>query len=77
MSEVAYLELVDLTGRQLHPGKRGRLQAATPIVLKQIRLSEAQWLIQVRGIESRYWRRLARTIGCATWAEMGARHRRC
>jgi len=56
MSQAAYLKLADLTGRQLHPGKRGRINASTPAVLKQIGLNEPQWLVQVRGIESRYWR---------------------
>jgi len=56
MTQAAYVELVDHSGRQLHPGKRGRIQTSTPVVLKQIGLNEPQWLIQVRGIESRYWR---------------------
>jgi len=56
MTQAAYLDLVDRSGRQLHPGKRGRIQASAPAVLKQIGLNEPQWLIQVRGIESRYWR---------------------
>jgi len=56
LTEAGYLELVDQTGRQLHPGKRGHIQASTPAVLRQIGLNQPQWLTQVRGLESRYWR---------------------
>ena len=50
-----YIELVDWTGRQLHPGKRGTIAATAPPALRRI-APEADWLPQVRGIESRYWR---------------------
>ena len=56
LTQAAYLELVDQTGRQLHPGKRGRISVATPPVLRTLGLNHRQWLTQVKGIESRYWR---------------------
>jgi len=56
MDSATYLDLADQTGRQLHPGKRGRIQHSAPPVLQQIGLNQPQWLVQVRGIESRYWR---------------------
>ncbi len=56
MTNSAYIELVDVSGRQLHPNKHGRIPPTAPAVLKQIGLNEPQWLVQVRGIESRYCR---------------------
>ena len=56
MTQAMYLELVDSTGRKPDPGKRGHIQASTLAVLKQIGPTESQWLLQVRGIECRYWR---------------------
>ncbi len=55
-----YIDLVDWTGRQLHPGKHGAIAEDAPRVLRRFG-TEAQWAFQVRGIESRYWR----AIGCA------------
>jgi hypothetical protein len=50
-----YLELVDWTGRQCHPGKRGRISESAPRILRRM-TGEDDWLRQIRGIESRYWR---------------------
>ena len=52
----AYLDLVDWTGRLVHPGKRGVIPADRPRVLDQLGLREREWRAQVLGIESRYWR---------------------
>jgi hypothetical protein len=56
-----YLDLVDWTGRELHPGKRGVIAASAPRPLSSF-TTEREWLMQVRGIESRYWR----AVGSAT-----------
>ena len=56
LTQAVYLELVDQTGRQLHPGKRGRISVVSPPVLKTLGLNQRQWLTQVKGIERRYWR---------------------
>ncbi len=50
-----YIALVDWTGRQLHPGKRGAIATTVPPALRRV-ACESEWLPQVRGIESRYWR---------------------
>jgi hypothetical protein len=50
-----YIDLVDWTGRHLHPDKRGMIAAGAPPALRRI-AAEGDWLRQVRGIESRYWR---------------------
>ena len=56
ISELAYVELVDWTGRLLHRQKRGKIAAGTPPILKQLEISERRWTGQVRGTESIYWR---------------------
>ena len=60
ITEASYIQLVDWTGRQLHPGKRGVIDGDTPPAL-QVTAEPAQWIRQVRGIESRY----CRAIGSA------------
>ncbi len=55
ISEREYIELVDWAGRQLHPGKRGRIADACPPVLASI-APASRWLRQVNGIESRFCR---------------------
>lgn len=60
ISEGEYLRLVDWTGRQLRPGKRGRIPADAPPLLAACHL-DAHWLDQVRGVESRF----CRAIGSA------------
>jgi len=53
ISESAYIRLVDWTGRQLHPGKRGAIYASAPPALRSI-ANDAAWLRQVRGVKTRY-----------------------
>lgn len=48
-----YLKLVQWTGEQLRPDKRGAL-TKTPKLLGE--RSPRRWLLRVNGIESRYWR---------------------
>ena len=50
-----YLELVDWAGRQLHPGKRGRISHHAPCPVPELR-DPAIILSHARGIESRYCR---------------------
>ena len=51
-----YLQLLDWTGRQLHPGKRGRIAAGAPAVLWTLDADPSRWTARVRGIGSGYWR---------------------
>jgi REP element-mobilizing transposase RayT len=55
-----YIELVDWTGRQLHPGKAGIISASAPPALRRVQ-PETVWLSQTSGIERRY----CRAIGSA------------
>ena len=50
-----FLELANWTGRRLRPDKRGAIDVAPPI-LRRLVLRATEWLYQVKGIESRYWR---------------------
>jgi hypothetical protein len=56
LSETEYLAVLDWTGRQLHPTKRGRIEGSPPAVLAA-RVPEAdRWIQAVTGIETDYWR---------------------
>ena len=51
-----YLELVDHTGRQIHPGKRGVVAGAPPAALAGIGCSADRWRRQVLAVGSEYFR---------------------
>lgn len=51
-----YLQLVDWSGRVLHPGKRGSIDDRVPEVLQRLQLRKTQWLTQVPATESHFWR---------------------
>ena len=56
ISAADYIELVDFTGRELHPGKRGKIEASEPKVLTKLGLDKNHWTTRVKGIGSGYWR---------------------
>jgi REP element-mobilizing transposase RayT len=67
-----YLHLLDWTGRQLAPGKRGRIAGEPPVCLRGIDPNPTRWATRVRAFGSGYWRvvgsaedmvELARRIG--------------
>jgi hypothetical protein len=60
LSARQYIALVDWSGRQLHPHKKGCI-AAHPAPPPPPRIDTSRWLAQVRGVESRY----CRAIGSA------------
>jgi REP element-mobilizing transposase RayT len=51
-----YLELVDHTGRQIHPGKRGAVTGPPPAALARIGYTKDQWQRQVLAVGSGYCR---------------------
>jgi len=51
-----YLAVVDWTGRQVHPTKRGRIGDLAPAALSRVIPDPAQWTQTVVGIETDYWR---------------------
>jgi len=53
MSLAEYLELLDWTGRQVHPGKRGSVARKTPPILDRLNLSPEFWLQTIAGFGKR------------------------
>ena len=56
MKQCDYLELVDHTGRQIHPGKRGAISGPPPAALARIGYSSDRWKRQVLAVGSGYFR---------------------
>ena len=61
MTEASYIELVQWTGEQARPDKRGKLKPASqisnpPEALWSVAKHPKQWLRQVQGTESQYYR---------------------
>ena len=51
-----YLQLLDWTGRQLAPGKHGRIVGEVPTCLHGLDRTPERWTTRVRAIGSGYWR---------------------
>jgi hypothetical protein len=64
-----YLELVAWTGRQVHPGKRGRLSQGAPEIVTRWDASPARWHTRVMAIGSGYWRVVGEVQDLKVWAE--------
>ena len=56
MTEAEYIDLVDFTGREWHPGKRGVIRADEPKALRKLGLDKDHWTMKVKGVGSSYWR---------------------
>ena len=52
-----YLEWLDLTGRQLHPGKRGSIPESAPPILERLGIHTEGWLKLIDKM--RHWRGVA------------------
>jgi REP element-mobilizing transposase RayT len=63
-----YIELVDWSGRQLHPTKRGRIEPGQPPALQRIGLSPRAWKHQVLGTESLYHRAIGEAADLIAYA---------
>ena len=50
------IELVDWSGRQMHPGKRGKIEASEPSALSRLGVATRRWEHDVRGVGNGYWR---------------------
>ena len=53
MSLAEYLELLDWTGRQVKPGKRGSVAQKVPPILDRLNLSPELWLQTIAGFAKR------------------------
>jgi hypothetical protein len=56
MSSFDYVALVDWTGRQLHPAKRGHISGPPPAALRRTIVDPDRWMRTVAGVEVDYWR---------------------
>lgn len=56
ISAAQYIDLVDWTARQIHPGKRGVVADEVPRALDRLDVSADRWSVEVKGIGSHYWR---------------------
>lgn len=63
LTVAAYVDLVDWTGRQLRPDKRGKIAAAEPAALARLGVDGARWELHVRGVGSGYWRAVGSVQG--------------
>ena len=59
LTNADYLELVDFTGRMIHPGKRGAIKETEPKALTKLGLDPQHWTAKVKGIGNGYWRVVA------------------
>ena len=58
----AYVELVEWTGKQVRPGKRGALSAHAPSALARYGDDPERWTTRVKAVGCGYWR----VIGAAS-----------
>ncbi len=56
LTAAEYIDLVDFTGREMHAGKRGKIDATEPRALRKLGLDKDHWTTRVKGIGSGYWR---------------------
>ncbi len=46
LSIAQYLNLIDWTGRQMHPGKRGKIDLERPRIFDRLGLTDRSWTTQ-------------------------------
>ena len=51
LSSTEYIELVDMTGREWHPTKRGRITGKPPAVLDRLGMDSSEWNHRVRAVK--------------------------
>ena len=56
LTAAEHIDLVDFTGREIHAGKRGKIEASEPRALRKLGLDKDRWRTRVKGIGSGYWR---------------------
>jgi REP element-mobilizing transposase RayT len=74
MSQADYLELVDRTGTEIHPGKRGTITGPPPAALARLGYTPDRWRRQVLAVGSEYYRAIgAAEVLVDKAAEIGQR----
>ena len=59
LTNADYLELLEFTGRMIHPDKRGVIKPSEPKALTKLGLNPRHWSARVKGIGKGYWRVVA------------------
>ncbi|MFT5447473.1 MAG: REP element-mobilizing transposase RayT [Gammaproteobacteria bacterium] len=65
-----YIELVEWTGRTLHPGRRGVIPSGTPSIVWRLGLRKKQWMFQVPATESHYRRAIGQVDALIEFARL-------
>ena len=63
-----YLALVEWTGKQVRPDKRGAIPKNAPSVLQRFESNPDRWAVRVKAIGSGYWRIVGETQDLVAWA---------
>ncbi|NJR44089.1 transposase [bacterium] len=63
ISEAEYIALVDYTGRQFFPGKRGRIKESQPKALDKLGLNPNHWSHRVKGFGEGFGAKWFRVVG--------------
>ena len=63
LTEGEYIDLVDYTGRQVYPGKRGRINESGPKALDKLGLNAGHWAHRVQGFGEGFGAKWFRVIG--------------
>jgi hypothetical protein len=50
LTNAQYIELVDWSGRQMYPGKRGKIEATEPRALSKLGIESQRWEHDVKGV---------------------------
>ena len=65
-----YLTLVDWTGRQFRPGKRGRIGATQPPIIERLqRSSRRAWLEEMRHLTRNYFRAIGNIVSLSDYRD--------
>jgi len=59
LTNADYLQLIDYSGRLIHPGKCGAIKETEPKALTKLGLDPNHWSAIVQGIGNGYWRVVA------------------
>jgi hypothetical protein len=56
LTNAQYIELMDWSGRQMYPGKRGKIAANELSALARLGVATRRWEHDVKGVRNGYWR---------------------
>jgi hypothetical protein len=74
VSIAQYLNLVDWTGRSMHPNKRGKIDPERPRILDRLGLSDRSWTTQVKATESEFYRAIGAAESLIEYARQIGQH---